>query len=129
MPARDDIPRLREPVEATLARMDEALGAIREDVSEIKANQGQFDHRVAYLEDVRVRAIEDRAVRNQAIADERKRSADAAAQHAQTAAQSASASAAEAQTRQLKITWKLATLIGIAIVVATIVGDLIGHVL
>lgn len=137
MPARDDhIPRLRgEPVAASLARLEEVVAGMREDVSEIKAGQETFvkafDHRVSYLEDIRVKALEDREIRRDAIADERKRAADQAAQHAQSAAQSASASAAEAQTRQLKITWKLATLVGLAMVLAMvlapILSDLIGR--
>lgn len=134
MPDRDDITRLRpEPVEATLARLEEAVGGLREDVSELKAGQKAFvdtiDHRVTYIEDVRLTGLENREIRRQAVAEERKRQADESARHAQQAAQDAQSAVAEAQTRQLKLTWKLATAVGVLMAVATIIGDLIQHLL
>jgi hypothetical protein len=133
MPDRDDITRLRpEPVEATLARLEEAVGGLREDVSEIKAGQQAFvahmDHRVTYIEDVRLTGLENREIRRQAVAEERKRQADESAKHAQQAAQDAQLAVVEAQTRQLKITWKSATAVGILVAAATIIGDVLSHV-
>jgi hypothetical protein len=51
---------------------------VKEDVSEIKGTVAAFDHRVSMLEDVRVKAIEEREIRRDAIADERARAVDAA---------------------------------------------------
>lgn len=86
MPAPNErvshLPVDREPVAAKIARLEEGQKAIAADVSEVKATVKQLakhlDHRVGYLEDVRVRGIEEREIRRNAIADERARASDAA---------------------------------------------------
>jgi hypothetical protein len=84
----------REPTGVKIARLEETLSAVREDVADIKASVEHFNHRVGMLEDVRVRALEDWRIREQAVREERARAADAA-RAAADAAQAAAEQAAE----------------------------------
>ena len=107
--APDDVPRplsstrrvsmARESDSVKIARIEEAVGGMRDDVADIKATLGSFDHRVAYLEDVRVRAIEDREIARKAVADERARAGDAARHAAEQAAAAAAVSATKRVSR------------------------------
>lgn len=87
-------PDRTEPIAVSVARLQETMEGLRDDVSEIKAVQEafveRFDHRVSYLEDIRVKALEDREIRRDAIADERARSTDAAKATAEEAARQVS---------------------------------------
>jgi peptidoglycan hydrolase CwlO-like protein len=126
MPARENIPRLRsEPVAASLARLEEAMSGMREDVSEIKASVSQFDHRVSYLEDVRVKAIEEREIRQNAIADERARAAEAA----QAAAEVAARTAAEQAEQQTTARWSRRSMGLTALGVVAAYGSIVALVL
>lgn len=118
----------RDNIAASIARLEATVGGMREDVSEIKAAQAsfveRFDHRVSYLEDVRVQAIENREIRNQAIADERARAAEAAQHAAEIAAAHAEK---QNETRMTKRQFWIGTAL---IVIATILAALIssGHI-
>lgn len=113
----------RDNLSAAIARLEATVGGMREDVSEIKAAQATFvdriDHRVSFLEDVRVKALEEREIRHQAIAEERARAADAA----QAAAEHAAAHAEkQSDKRMTKVQFWIGT---VFVVAATIVGALI----
>jgi len=117
----------RDNLATAIARLEVTVGSMREDVSEIKAAQSEFvkgvDHRLSYLEDVRVQAIENREIRSQAIAEERARAAEAA----QAAAEHAAAHAEKQSDRRLtKRQFWVGTVL---IVAATILAALIsgGH--
>lgn len=80
------LPADRDNLATAIARLEVTVGGMREDVSEIKASVKDFDHRLSFLEDVRVKAIEEREIRRQAIAEERQRTAVAARAAAERAA-------------------------------------------
>lgn len=131
MPERERVTRLptdREPDTVKIARVEEVVGGIREDVSDIKADlktfKESFEHRLSYVEDVRLRGLEDREIARKAVADERARATDAA----QAAAEQAAATATEQNKQKLSTRqfW-----IGTALIcIATLLGALIasGHV-
>ena len=125
MPGQERVTRLtaREPDSAKIARIEEAVNGIREDVSDIKASLGNFDHRLTYVEDVRVRALEDRETWREATDHERARSADAAQEAAERAAAEA-ASHATSRITERSLRWSVA-----AVIFAAVVGPLIGHFL
>jgi hypothetical protein len=87
----------RENTNVKIARLEETLLAVRDDVSDIKAMVGAYDRRIAMIEDVRVRALEDWRIQDKAVRDERGRAADAA-QAAADAAQAAAERAADQAT-------------------------------
>jgi hypothetical protein len=76
----------RETTNVKIARLEETLLGVRDDVADIKASVGTFDHRVSMLEDVRVRALEDWRIQDRAVREERGRAADAAQAAAERAA-------------------------------------------
>ena len=123
LPDRDN-----ETLATAIARLEVTVGSMREDVSEIRAAQATFvdriDHRVSFLEDVRVKALEEREIRQNAIADERERAADAARAAAEQAAAHAEK---QTETRMTKRQFWIGTAL---IVVATILAALIssGHI-
>jgi hypothetical protein len=87
----------RETTNVKIARLEEILLGVRDDVADIRASVGTFDHRMSMLEDVRVRALEDSRIQDKAVRDERGRAADAA-QAAADAAQAAAERAADQAT-------------------------------
>jgi len=117
----------RDNLATAIARLEVTVGSMREDVSEIKAAQANFveriDHRVSYLEDVRVKALEDREIRHQAIAEERARAAEAA----QAAAEHAAAHAEKQSDRRLtkRQFWVWTVLIVAATILAALISG--GH--
>ena len=136
MAAPDDTPRplsntrrvtvARETDSVKIARIEEAVGGMREDLADIKATLGSFDHRVAYLEDVRVRAIEDREIARKAVADERARAADAA-RHAAEQAQQAAAEAATHADQKLtrRQAWTIAAITCAVAILCAVIGSVV----
>ena len=114
----------REPDSVKIARIEEAVNGIREDVAEIKAAQKAtfeaFDHRVSYLEDVRVTGLENREIARKAVAEERARASDAARAAAEQAAAHVTAE------RKLRISrrdiWGTAILLAVGGIVAALIA-------
>lgn len=127
LPAREGrVTRVAADLESDsvkIGRLEEAVGGIREDVGDIKSDlrtfKESFEHRLSYVEDVRLRGLEDREIARKAVADERARATDAARAAAEQAA------AHVADERKLRISrrdlWGTAILLAIAAVVAALI--------
>jgi hypothetical protein len=108
----------RETTNIKMARLEETLSAVREDVSDIKASVERFNHRVGMLEDVRVRALEDWRIREQAIHEERARAADAARAAADAACAAAEQAAEDVASHTEAARFRITTVAGYVAAVA-----------
>jgi hypothetical protein len=110
----------RESTSTKIARLEEILSGVRDDVSDIKASVGTFDHRMSMLEDVRVRALEDWRIQDKAVREERARAADAARAAADAARVAAEQAAEDVASHTEAARFRITTVAGYVAAVAAI---------